>query len=1190
MSDMAGSRVLDELLRQARPEQREAVTAVEPLVVVGAGAGTGKTKTLAWRFLWALLAFPETRVENILTLTFTEKAAREMRERIGKMLSAARETAESLGLGETALRLADAENRLDEAYLSTIHAFALRVIRESGLVLPVDPKAGIVSPPREEAFWESFSAALDSLDPAEGSRGLPDPWRSRAETLFASAELASAVDTWGPEAVADFARAAVALHGSRGMSPEALWEWDPSQDEDVRLGLLSGRIPAWEDRLAFFRDEVFPGLGDLSKEKTALGRKLDAFSRTWRPCPPGGEGPERLLAFLEELDSTLKGASGRLKDTLAELLGQPPAELRKALQDELPLARSLVNGLSAEERSFRKSLAQTAALAWARWDHTKAESGNLSFDDLIRHAARAVSANPAYGKRFLHILVDEVQDTDPLQDALIGSLWEKGGGRLFMVGDLKQSIYRFRHAEPVLFAGRIRAAAQGRAGRYVLLDRSYRMREGLVRFVNACFGPLWEGELGRGLEIAYEALRGPDDASWWEARNGLGTPPVCLLLETRREDPVSGETEKKPVIRRRLADRLAGHLAELRGKSAWDKDQGALRPLSWRDMAVLVPGRTHYPALQDAFEAAGIPAVFQKSQGFFSRGEVFDLVSLLKALADPGDRAALAGWLASPFSGLCKEDALRLADAPERDGTSLHGRFREAFPEAAERFGALRAKAMLAGPAAALEDLLGDPSALLSAPQADRPRMAANLAHATALAREFSAARGPSLAACAETLGNALRRALPTEEPDFFAEDEDVVRVMTVHAAKGLEFPVVAVMGLDEEFRGDSRRTSLVPSVPLACVASALPGGDEAHAVLWHRALEDEALQEEWERLFYVASTRAQDVLLLCGICPLEAETGLPAPGEGTWLSMLESAFPGSLERALGEIPETLPGSPGPERAETQRTGTEWGHRLPGDPPALASVSATSFALFSRCPRAWRLQVRQGLELAWEKPAAGEPGGPDLGNLAHRILSEWDFTPESLDRLLPETLQGPTDRALLRLPPELRAPARVDKNRETLRAALAAFPGTPTGQKIAAARREGTLRREWPFRVDLEGGPALAGVIDALWEEEGTVHVVDYKFAHPSDEMEDLGFSQLAFYGAVIRKLFPGRRVDPSLFFLKPGTARALPPGSFSPEEVEARVRAMARIAATGPFDPNPEKCPGCPWRESCASSLKMGE
>ena len=126
--------VLDKLLEEARPEQKAAVTAREPIVVVGAGAGTGKTKTLAWRFLWALLAFPETRVENILTLTFTEKAAREMRERIAAMLESARKDAEALGLEDAAAsRLSDARNRLDEAYISTIHAFALRVIRESGL-------------------------------------------------------------------------------------------------------------------------------------------------------------------------------------------------------------------------------------------------------------------------------------------------------------------------------------------------------------------------------------------------------------------------------------------------------------------------------------------------------------------------------------------------------------------------------------------------------------------------------------------------------------------------------------------------------------------------------------------------------------------------------------------------------------------------------------------------------------------------------------------------------------------------------------------------------------------------------------------------------------------------------------------------------------------------------------------------
>lgn len=1186
MSETTVSPVMEELLRQARPEQREAVTADEPLVVVGAGAGTGKTKTLAWRFLWALLAFPDTRVENILTLTFTEKAAREMRERIAGMLETARSAAESAGMGETALRLADARNRLDEAYISTIHAFALRVIRESGLSLPVDPGAGIVSPPMEEAFWEGFAAALDSLDSEAASRGLPEPWRSRAGELFLSPGLSAAVNAWGPGQVADFARAAVALHGSRGTHPGDLWGWNPERDEPVRRALLEERSALWEGRLDFFRETVFPGLGDLSGEKTVLGKKLDDLSRLWREGPPGGEPPERLLAFLEDLDLALKGASGKLKDTLAGLLGEAPSDARKALEKELPLARSLVAGLSEEENSARGVLVRTAAVAWARWEQARTDLGTLTFDDLVRYAAEAVSLNPAYGARFRHILVDEVQDTDPLQDALIGALWGDGEGRLFMVGDLKQSIYRFRHAEPSLFAGRIRTAAEGRKGRYVLLDRSYRMREGLVRFVNGCFGPLWSDELGRNLGVAYEPLAGPVDASWWEARNGLGTPAVSLLLETAGLDPVSGEKEKKAAVRRRLAGRLAENLAALRGKDAWDKERGCLRPLSWGDMAVLVPGRTHYPSLQDAFEAAGIPAVFEKSQGFFSRGEVFDLVSLLRALADPEDALAMAGWLASPFSGLRKEDAFRLADPPGQAGSHLLDRLREEFPGTAEKFETLRAEALLAGPAAVLDRLLEDPGALRTAPPADRPRMAANLARAAGLAREFSAARGPSLAACSEALAGALRRALPAEEPDFLAEGEDVVRVMTVHAAKGLEFPVVAVMGLDDEGRGDGRGASLVPSVPLAAVPSSLPGEENApaHAILWHKALEKQALAEESERLFYVAATRAQDVLLLCGICPMDGETGTAAPAGGTWLAMLDEAFPGIAGRILAETPESRPAD---TAASSRGAGGEPGPGgpglpLPADEPALASVSATGYALYTRCPRAWRLQSRQGLEIAWEKPGAGEPGGPDLGSLAHGVLAEWDFTRESLDRLLPETLEGPKDRALLRLPPELRAPARDDAKRTGLRSMLARLLETQTGQRLAAAHGTGTLRREWPFRLALEGGPTMAGVLDALWEEEGTVCILDYKLASPGEAPEELGKLQMAFYGTAARRLFPGRKLDLSLLFLRTGEAVPLDAAGIVPEEVENRVREMAKTCVKGPFPPAPGSCPACPWEKFC--------
>jgi ATP-dependent helicase/nuclease subunit A len=1185
VSDHPGTDVLDDLLKEARPEQARAVTAPEPLVVVGAGAGTGKTKTLAWRFLWALLAFPETRVENILTLTFTEKAAREMRDRIAKMLDSSRKAAEAGGLEEAAARLADARSRLDEAYISTIHAFALRVIRESGLALPLDPGAGLVSPPQEEAFWESFCSALDSLDPREAARGLPEPWRTRAENLAASPELAEAVNTWGPENLAGFARESVGLHGSRGLDPDALWEWDPARDEAVRALLLAEHRLLWVDRLALFRGTVFPSLGDLSRDKTKLAFRVSELREKWDGPDPETEVAERLLEFLEDLDSTLKGAGGKLKDTLAALMGEAPADTREDLQKELPLARSLVKGLSEEEKAARRTACRCAAIAWARWEKAKTSSVTLTFDDLIRYAARAVSANPSYGNRFRHILVDEVQDTDPLQDDLIEALRKSGGGKLFMVGDLKQSIYRFRHAEPSLFAGHIRKAMAGGEGRYILLDRSYRMRQDLVRFVNDCFGPPWAEELGRNLGVAYEALVGPSDAPWWEVRNALPTPAVSVLLETHREDPESEEKEKKAAVRSRLAARLASQLASLRGEPAWDKEHCTLRPLEWRDMAVLVPGRNHYPSLQEAFEAAGIPSVFQKSQGFFSRGEVFDLVEMLRALAEPDDRLALSGWLVSPFSGLCKEKALLLAGMPEKGNPPLRRRLEEAAPEVARHFDSLRAKALLAGPAAVLESLLEDPAALKTAPPSDRPRMAANLSRAAALAREFTAARGPSLAACAAALGSSLRRALPAEEPDFMAEDEDVVRVMTVHAAKGLEFPVVAVMGLDDAGRGNGRGGPLVPSVPLLGVTTSLPGDDSppAQAILWHKALEKGALDEESERLFYVAATRAQDVLVLCGICPLDGDASEASPKEGSWLSMLADSHPLMVEEALSLASERIepvmrtaranPGMASPPGPELE---------LPVPSPTLAAVSATGYALYAACPRAWRLQVRQGLELAWEKPASGEPGGPDLGSLAHRVLASWDFSLESLDRLLPETLEGPTDRALLRLPPELRAPARRDADRTTLRSILAALLETPAGHELATAHRQGILKREWPFRLPLESGPAMAGVLDALWEEGGTVHIRDYKLGRPSPFTESLGTRQLAFYGTVAARFFPGRALDLSLLFLKAGEEVSVPADGFPPERVEGEVREMARRGTSGPFPPNPEACPSCPWRATC--------
>ena len=144
------------------------------------------------------------------------------------------------------------------------------------------------------------------------------------------------------------------------------------------------------------------------------------------------------------------------------------------------------------------------------------------------------------------------------------------------------------------------------------------------------------------------------------------------------------------------------------------------------------------------------------------------------------------------------------------------------------------------------------------------------------------------------------------------------------------------------------------------------------------------------------------------------------------------------------------------------------------------------------------------------------------------------------------------------------------------------FLDSPEGQRIASAHARGILRREWPFRLPLGNGPALAGVLDALWEENGTVHVRDYKLGEGSPFTERLGTSQLAFYGAAGARLFPGKRLDLALVFLRTGRALPVALGPSDAEGIEAEVREMARTGVTGPFGANPASCPACPWAGTC--------
>lgn len=1225
----------DVFLRGFRDEQARAITSSEPLVVVSAGAGTGKTQTLATRFAWLLATDPACRVEQILTLTFTEKAAREMQERIRGRLE---EWYRGDPTGMAHLR--DALERFDEGYISTIHSFAYRVVRESGLAMDLDPGATLLAPPEEEAFWEEFTAELEGNPSSWVAEGLDDPWGPRAREFFASADFVDLRDGFGASALASAVRETSELAASLGWNPEKLWDWSDDETlETLRKMVDPFARECWE----LWQCVLIPAVESLlAQDTTRLGTALKNLKERFR----GEEAPDRDLmrqffAAIHDALEKLDGA-GKVKKLLEDTLGEGLKSWRDTRKEMMLLARELTADAPEppEEKRLRQGLRCLAALGWERWDRWRRLRGGLIFRDLIAGATEVLQKDPEAAKRFRHIMVDEFQDTDPLQDALIRALWRPDTNTLFLVGDLKQSIYRFRHADLTLFGTYIDEAKKTPGDSresYIPLPCSFRLRSSLLDEVNALFGDIWKDGLGKDLPLPYEALTGPEDLPFWKCRNASGGAPVEALLAQTSRKAKGEETSRHGTAsegRARCFSALAARFREIHDRPqgeesledrVWDKDGACWRAPRWSDFAVLVPSRGHYPLLEQAFDAAGIPVAFDGSRAYFSRGEVRDVVNLLKALARPEDDLALAGWSASPFSGVLPHQTLEwlsppgsrqsltahaeaptcpekiqgpLSGASSRETSSesfppgsLRDQMARHAPAAARRFDRLRRTARLKGASGALALLLEDPHALRAFGPSARRRVAANLRAAEALAREYETTLGGELGACAAYLDRALRKEHPREEPTFVGEDEDAVRVLTIHGAKGLEYPFVAVTGL-ERSPGREKTATITPSRHLGAVFSRIPpllkgapaqppagstsagsaGFQPAHsspspdmpaeiassrgkqrdtgetsakseerdtpttASRWHRLLERQALVEENWRLFYVATTRAREKLFLCGNISMDKDDAAAAAPKDSWLGPVRQRLgeDGTAVtcRILSRQDEEILKSPGknPETAPSPAPADAL--PLPSPDPFLGRLGASAYALLRYCPRAYRRSYRQGITLIWDKKDDG-PGGSLLGTLAHEVLRGWNFAEEELESWLPEDDEA-REQVARRLPPDLRLPLGRAEDRRALASWLRALCRSAEGARL----RGRTLRKEVVFRLPLGprgGGPTvdLVGALDLLWEDDKGLHVRDYKTAPPESIPDDLYRHQLLFYGVVARHCRPGRPVDLALYHLR---------------------------------------------------------
>ncbi len=876
------------------PSQRQAVTA-RGNVLVMAGAGTGKTHTLIERCLYCLSAEPSpASLEEILVVTFTEAAAAEMRRRLREQLE------EKLRAAPEEPRWAEQLALFDTAHIGTLHSFCFQLVREHFHELGLDPQPAVL---------DAGGARLLAEETLEEE--LQDHYAGADELAGAVRNLIQIYGNGRDQAIR---RLVFHVHRYAQTRPDASG-WLAGQVERFAAAAPEEWRKWLLDALHHWRDEWLPALENLG-------------------TPGNNEKAAELAGILRRLPSDFSRATAA--EALAQIIsadGNWPARRKTALRKPLEkffadaaFLQSLApvkNGRDplAEDwdwvRGHMHALLRLTQKFSARFAARKRDDGVLDFHDLEQFALKllwdfgAGQPTPVAGRwreKIRFVLVDEYQDINAAQDKIIQALSREGtGANRFLVGDVKQSIYRFRLADPKIFRDYARDW-QGRTGQTVPLAENFRSREGLLGFVNSVFASLLREEIGG---VRYDA-----DARLQFGAPGQRTelsvaadpsPRTELLLQLKpgrndaETDDESGDPEMVDLPEtEREARLLALGLKRLAsGKhDIWDAEKKCLRPAEWRDMAVLLrapAGKSEIYAKE--FLRADVPLVVERS-GFYDGSEILDLLSLLQLLDNPLQDVPAIAVLRSPLVGLSLDELaqVRLAARGVHFWTALNrtqqaegGLPNETIQKIGgflRRFAGWRQLARQVSLSQCLENVLAETH------YADwlftRPRGAqrhANVTRFLGLAQKFDQFQRQGLFRFLKFI-EAQREA--EIEPDVAAAaDENAVRLMSIHQSKGLEFPVVAVADLAKAFNTqDLRGEIILDEVFGLCPQVKPPHTGRRYPSLPHWLAQSHQRREQWGeelRLLYVALTRACDTLILtAAITEKQWESFQARPGDIT--------------------------------------------------------------------------------------------------------------------------------------------------------------------------------------------------------------------------------------------------------------------------------------------------------------------